>query len=63
MLHLVKLITFEEQIVLDPFMGSGSTGLACIELKRDFIGYELDEDYFDISSRRIESVIEEPTLF
>ena len=39
--------------VLDPFMGSGSTGVACKELGRNFIGVELDEQYFDIATKRI----------
>lgn len=39
--------------ILDPFMGSGSTGVACKELGRDFIGVELDKQYFDIATKRI----------
>ena len=50
--HLVKLVTFGNQSVLDPFMGSGSTGLACINLNRNFIGYELDKEYFGITKKR-----------
>lgn len=53
MQHLVELTTFEKHIVLDPFMGSGSTGVACIELKRKFIGYELDNEYFKIAEKRL----------
>lgn len=63
MQHLVKLTTFDEQIVLDPFMGSGSTGLACIALKRKFIGYELDVDYFTIAKKRLEDRGKIQTLF
>ena len=44
----------EGQIVLDPFMGAGSTGVACRELKRDFIGIEIDERYFNVAKQRIE---------
>ena len=39
--------------MLDPFMGSGSTGIACKELNRNFIGYELEPKYFDIAQQRI----------
>lgn len=53
MSHLVKLISFEGQTVLDPFMGSGSTGLACLKLKRKFIGYELEQSYFEIAKKRL----------
>ena len=40
-------------IVIDPFMGVGSTGLACVNLKRSFIGIEKDENYYDVACRRI----------
>jgi len=43
----------ERDIVLDPFMGSGTTGVACKNLKRNFIGIELDKDYFQIAKKRI----------
>jgi site-specific DNA-methyltransferase (adenine-specific) len=52
MLHLTKLVTFENQMVLDPFMGTGSTGLACKALNRGFIGYEKDPGYFKIARQR-----------
>jgi DNA modification methylase len=42
------------QIVLDPFMGSGTTGVACTNLGRKFIGIEIERKYFDIACRRIE---------
>lgn len=51
---LIQNSSKENETVLDPFMGIGSTGLACIELNRDFIGIELDRDYFDISEHRIQ---------
>ncbi|MFH0842428.1 MAG: site-specific DNA-methyltransferase [Bacteroidota bacterium] len=53
MLHLTKLVTFENQIVLDPFMGTGSTGIACKSLNRGFIGYENDPGYFKIAQKRL----------
>lgn len=51
--HLVKLISFPDQVVLDPFMGSGSTGVACLRLQRQFVGFELDANYFAIAQRRL----------
>ena len=46
--------TNENEIVFDPFMGSGTTGVACINTNRNFIGIELDEKYFKIAKARIE---------
>ena len=43
----------ENEIVLDPFMGSGTTGVACKELNRNFIGFELDDKYFEICKERL----------
>jgi len=52
--YLVRLITPKEGTVLDPFMGSGTTGMACKSERFNFIGIELDEDYFKIAKKRIE---------
>lgn len=51
---LARLVTKPDGIILDPFMGSGSTGIACAQEGFKFIGIEMDEKYFDISCRRIE---------
>lgn len=50
---LIKTYTNEGQTVLDNCMGSGSTGVACLNTNRNFIGIELDKNYFDIASKRI----------
>ena len=50
---LMLTLSSENETVLDPFMGSGSTGVACKNLNRDFIGFELDEKYFSIAEERI----------
>ena len=52
---LIKNYTNENDIILDPFMGSGSTGIACVNTNRSFIGIELDENYFNIAKERIEN--------
>ena len=51
--YLIKTYTNEGETVLDFAMGSGTTGVACKNLKRNFIGIELDKDYFQISKKRI----------
>lgn len=48
--------TNQNDIILDPFMGSGSTGVACANTNRNFIGIELDENYFNVAKKRIEDV-------
>ena len=52
--ELITDNTNENEIVFDPFMGSGTTGVACKNLGRNFIGIELDKGYFDIAKERIE---------
>ncbi len=55
--YLIKTYTNEGDLVLDNCMGSGSTGVACVNTKRDFIGIELDEDFFRIAEDRISAAI------
>ena len=49
--------------ILDPFMGSGSTGVACVNLGRKFVGIEIDERYFEIACRRIDDAQRQQRLF
>lgn len=53
--YLIKTYSNENETVLDFTMGSGSTGVACKNLNRNFIGFELDEHYFEIAKQRIEN--------
>ena len=54
--YLIKTYTNEGEVVLDNCMGSGSTGVACINTNRKFIGIELDEKYFEIACERVNEV-------
>lgn len=59
-----ELIRFmRAQSVLDPFMGSGTTGVACANLGRKFIGIEIEPKYFDIACKRIDDAYKQPRLF
>jgi len=51
--RLIRLVSNEEDTVLDPFMGSASTGIACMLSKRNFIGYENNEEYFNLAKERL----------
>ena len=60
---LVAKVSSEDGPVLDPFMGSGTTGVACVKLGRQFIGIEIEERYFTIACKRIEEAYRQPDLF
>jgi DNA modification methylase len=53
----------DAKIILDPFMGSGTTGVACVKLGRKFIGIEIDEGYFNVACLRIAAAFAQPDLF
>lgn len=55
--------TQPQETVLDPFMGSGTTGVACAKLDRRFIGIEIEEKFFDLACKRIEEAYKEPDMF
>jgi site-specific DNA-methyltransferase (adenine-specific) len=50
--HLIRLFTIEGAVVLDPFMGSGTTAVSCIQTKRKFVGFDINSEYIDIANRR-----------
>ena len=60
---MVEKCTIEGQVVLDPFMGSGTTGVAAVQMGRKFIGIELDPDYFAIACKRIEDAQRQGDIF
>jgi len=61
--YLIKTYTNEGEVVLDNTMGSGTTGVACINTSRNFIGMELDEGYFNIAKKRIQEAENNKPLF
>ena len=60
---MIEIASNEGDIIFDPFMGVGSTGVAALELNRRFIGIELDESYFEAAKKRIEIVLSQGNLF
>jgi site-specific DNA-methyltransferase (adenine-specific) len=60
---MTELVKRTSGVVLDPFMGSGTTGVACMRLGRQFIGVEIDDGYFEIACRRIQAAHAQPDMF
>ena len=63
MKYLIKMVTREGQTVLDPFMGSGTTGIAAENLGREWIGIDLNKEYCKIAKARIQKEREQTKLF
>lgn len=61
--ELVSLFSFEGEIVCDPFMGSGTTGVACAKTGRKFVGIEVDPKYYEIGIQRISDAYKQPDMF
>ena len=61
--ELVEPYSAIGESILDPFMGSGTTGVACVKLGRSFVGIEIDEGYFDIACARIAKAYAQPDMF
>ncbi len=55
--RFIKLYSYEKELILDPFMGSGTTAIGAINLNRNYIGYENNEEYIKLSEERINSII------
>ncbi len=63
--RLIQLYTFQGDVVLDPFMGSGQTAIAAVKAKRHFVGYDISAEYKDLADRRVKRVmvdVNSPTL-
>jgi len=61
--YLIKLVSRENSIILDPFIGSGTTAIACLKLNRKFIGMEKEEEYVQIANARIKPFLKQKKLF
>ncbi|MDR2402917.1 MAG: site-specific DNA-methyltransferase, partial [Spirochaetaceae bacterium] len=57
--RLIQLYSFTNDIILDPFMGSGTTAVAAKKIKRNFIGYDINEEYIKLANTRIKNTIQE----
>ena len=55
--RLIQLYTYEGDVILDPFMGSGQTAIAALQTNRDYIGYEVDAEYINLANKRIQQFI------
>lgn len=62
MIWCVQQFTEDAKIILDPFMGSGTTGVACVKLGRKFIGIEIEPKYFEIACKRIQAAYDQPDM-
>ena len=59
MRRIIKASSNEGDLVLDPFMGSGTTGVAAIELNRKFIGIDIEKEYFQLAIKRINDILQQ----
>jgi site-specific DNA-methyltransferase (adenine-specific) len=55
--RLIQLYTYEDEVVLDPFMGSGQTAIAALNGNRHYVGYEIEADYVRLAQRRIRQFV------
>ncbi len=60
--RLIQLYSFKNDIVLDPFIGSGTTGIAALKSERKFVGYDINEDYVKLAKKRLSKIINQHKL-
>jgi len=60
--EILKMFTKENDLILDPFIGSGATAVACFQLNRNFIGFEIEEKYYKIALDRINKFMKTTNL-
>ena len=61
--EIIREFTFENETVLDPFMGLATTGICCLNQSRNFVGIEINQEYFDIAERRIMNETSQMNIF
>jgi site-specific DNA-methyltransferase (adenine-specific) len=61
--RLIQLYTFENEVVLDPFVGSGTACIAALKTKRHYVGYDNNKEYTDLAEKRIKAFLQHATLF
>jgi len=60
--RLIQLYSFKGDIILDPFMGSGTTAVSAVKSERKFVGYDISQEYIDLAERRLKPFLEQTTL-
>lgn len=60
--RLLALVTQPGDVVLDPFSGSCSTAIACVNTNREYIGFEIDKEYYEAGTKRLNDVLSNPRL-
>ena len=60
--RLIQLYSFKGDIILDPFMGSGTTAVSAIKSERKFVGYDISQEYIDLAEKRLKPFLEQPSL-
>jgi site-specific DNA-methyltransferase (adenine-specific) len=60
--RLIQLYSFKGDMILDPFMGSGTTAVAAIKSDRKFVGYDISQEYIDLAEKRLKPFLEQTTL-
>lgn len=63
MVELVRLFSQPDDLICDPFAGSGTTGIACVKTGRRFVGVEMDQRYFDLACHRVSRALDAPDMF